>query len=68
MRNLLLFAPLWLVGTAAGQTGEVRINILSTTDLHGYILPYDYFTAKPAERGLAKISTLVARERERNPN
>src|SRR5258708_24973061 len=61
---------LWLIlvaaGCAAGQTVQVRV--LATTDLHGNIYPYDYYTAKPAARGLAKIATLIAQEREANPN
>src|SRR3954463_762538 len=47
---------------------HVTITILATTDLHGNIYPYDYLTGKPAERGLAKIATIVAAERKINPN
>jgi 2',3'-cyclic-nucleotide 2'-phosphodiesterase/3'-nucleotidase len=47
---------------------EVTITVLATTDLHGNIYPYDYYTAKPADRGLAKIATLIRRERQDNPN
>ena len=46
----------------------VDISILSTTDLHGNIFPYDYYTAKAAPRGLAKIATLIAEARKQNPN
>src|SRR5262249_35103389 len=35
---------------------------------HGNIYPYDYFTAQPADRGLAKIATLIRQERDSNPN
>src|SRR6266849_2705544 len=65
---------LWLVlvaaGCADGQSapGAVQIRVLATTDLHGNIYPYDYYTAKPAARGLAKIATLIAQERAANPN
>ena len=59
-----LFLALFLAITAAAQS--VTVRILATTDLHGNIYPYDYFTAKPAPRGLAKIATLIAQER--NPN
>ncbi|HUQ91408.1 MAG TPA: 5'-nucleotidase C-terminal domain-containing protein [Bryobacteraceae bacterium] len=62
-RVILLFA-----GVLLAQAESVRITVLVTTDLHGNIFPYDYFTAKPMERGLAKISTLIRQERERNPN
>jgi 2',3'-cyclic-nucleotide 2'-phosphodiesterase/3'-nucleotidase len=49
-----------------GQT--VHIRVLATTDLHGNIFPYDYYTSQRAARGLAKIATLIARERAANPN
>jgi 2',3'-cyclic-nucleotide 2'-phosphodiesterase/3'-nucleotidase len=45
-----------------------RISVFVTTDLHGNIYPWDYFTAKPANRGLAKIATLVRQQRQENPN
>jgi 2',3'-cyclic-nucleotide 2'-phosphodiesterase/3'-nucleotidase len=32
------------------------------------MLPYDYFTARPATRGLAKIATLIRAARAENPN
>ncbi len=46
----------------------VDISLLSTTDLHGNIFPYDYYTAKPAPRGLAKVATLIQEARRQNPN
>jgi 2',3'-cyclic-nucleotide 2'-phosphodiesterase/3'-nucleotidase len=49
-----------------GQTTHIRV--LATTDLHGNLFPYDYYSAKPAPRGLAKIATLIAQERRDNPN
>lgn len=39
-----------------------------TTDLHGNIFPYDYFTGRAADRGLAKAATLIAAERRENPH
>ena len=50
------------------QAEEIRITLLATTDLHGNMLPYDYFTARPASRGLAKIATLIEAARAENPN
>src|SRR5262249_14366069 len=61
-----LLAILLTAGFAAAQT--VQIRVLATTDLHGNIYPYDYYLAKPAARGLAKIATLIAQERSANPN
>lgn len=48
------------------QTRQIRI--LQTTDLHGWIYPYDYYTGQPANRGLAKIATLIKQARGENPN
>lgn len=47
---------------------SVHVTVLATTDLHGNIFPYDYFSAQPASRGLAKISKLVEAVRAENPN
>src|SRR5580698_1005736 len=47
---------------------ELKITLLATTDLHGNLLPYDYYTAQPASRGLAKIATLIQAARAENPN
>ncbi len=70
---LLLFAP--VVATAAffapasqSASQRVQITVLGTTDLHGNILPVDYYTDKPDNRGLAKIATLIKRVRKENEN
>ena len=47
---------------------RVQITILGTTDLHGNILPVDYYTNKPDNRGLAKVATLIKRIRKEHPN
>lgn len=60
------FAALILASLAPGA--EVKITLLATTDLHGNLFPYDYYTAQPAERGLAKIATLIQAARALNPN
>src|SRR5205085_5427063 len=56
------------LGLVCAYAGHVKITLLATTDLHGNIYPYDYFQAKPAPRGLAKIATLIAAARTENPN
>src|SRR5712664_1393273 len=61
-----LFIALFLVGPT--QAKEIKITLLATTDLHGNLLPYDYYTAQPADRGLAKIATLIRSARADNPN
>jgi len=77
-RRLVLLIPLLapfftvsfftLVFTPAASAREVAIRVLATTDLHGHIYPYDYYAAKDAPRGLAKIATLIGAERAANPN
>jgi 2',3'-cyclic-nucleotide 2'-phosphodiesterase / 3'-nucleotidase len=68
----LAVALLLLVAlTGAGVTDpaeRAQITILSTTDLHGNILPLDYYTNKPDERGLAKVATIIKQARLDNPN
>lgn len=46
----------------------VTITLLATTDVHGNIMPYDYFTAKPAARGLASLAPVIDAVRRENPN
>src|SRR5260370_25996620 len=47
---------------------HVKLTVLATTDLHGNIFPVDYYLDKPANRGLAKIATLIRTARAANPN
>ena len=60
--------PAVLLLASAVQAREAKVTLLATTDLHGNLLPYDYFTAAPADRGLAKIATLIRAARAENPN
>jgi 2',3'-cyclic-nucleotide 2'-phosphodiesterase/3'-nucleotidase len=50
------------------QAAEVRVALLATTDLHGNIYPVDYFSDRPAARGLAKVASLIAGTRAENPH
>ncbi len=53
---------------AAAPARQVTVTVLATTDLHGNLYPIDYFSGKPADRGLAKIATLVHAARREAPN
>lgn len=69
---LPLAALVALSSFAPAQTRSVAskrawITILSTTDLHGNILPVDYYTNKPDARGLAKAATIIRAARRENP-
>jgi len=66
MLNRLLALALLL--SAVSFAEKKTVTILATTDLHGNLLPYDYYTAKPAARGLAKVATLIRQARQDNPD
>src|SRR5712692_9171850 len=51
---------------AGDAPAKVRLTLLGTTDIHGNIEPWDYYPDRPANRGLAKIATLVRRIRAAN--
>ena len=67
--TVAIAAALLLVAVAHSRTGEhAWITILSTTDVHGNILPVDYYTGRPDPRGLAKVATLARQIRKENPS
>jgi 2',3'-cyclic-nucleotide 2'-phosphodiesterase/3'-nucleotidase len=47
---------------------RVTVTVLATTDMHGFIYPHDYFTGRPATRGLAAAATLIRQVRAETPN
>ena len=60
-----------IVSTSAGNArnpARAQVTILSTTDLHGHLLPIDYYTNKPDNSGIAKVATLIKQARKENPN
>src|SRR6185369_4879464 len=67
LATLLIMLALVLVGRSFAPE-RVQITILGTTDLHGNILPLDYYTNKPDNRGLAKIAALIKRVRKEQTN
>ncbi len=57
-----------LISIFSLQGQEIQIQILSTTDMHGRILPTDTYSLQPMNHGWAKIATLIKEERAKNPN
>ncbi|MCH8496746.1 MAG: 5'-nucleotidase C-terminal domain-containing protein [Balneolales bacterium] len=67
--RILIFAvALFVAGCSASDPvtpplamgDSVTVAFMATTDLHGWVLPFDYSTDQPEERyGLAKVATLV---------
>jgi 2',3'-cyclic-nucleotide 2'-phosphodiesterase (5'-nucleotidase family) len=70
LSGALLLTLFSLFTTAQTQTSATRrawVTILATTDLHGNVLPVDYYTNKPDARGLAKAATIIRAARKENP-
>src|SRR5882762_9815183 len=63
-----LLALFVCAGAQQPAPARVHITIMATTDLHGNILPKDYYTGKPGARGLAKAAAIIKRARQENPN
>ncbi|MGH7481462.1 MAG: bifunctional metallophosphatase/5'-nucleotidase, partial [Longimicrobiales bacterium] len=47
--------------------GRVRLALLGTTDLHGWILPHDYYTGRATPWGLARLAPLIDSVRAAHP-
>ncbi len=45
-----------------------KITLLSTSDLHGRIYPWEYAIDTPQEVGLAKVATIIKEQREIDPD
>lgn len=61
--TLVVIAAVRGVRAAQPRAERISLALLATTDLHGHIFPVDDEAGRPANLGLAKIATLVARER-----
>ena len=67
--SIALVTVLALVVSSHPRTaGRAWLTVLSTTDLHGNLLPVDYYTGTADARGLAKVATLVRHARAENPS
>jgi 2',3'-cyclic-nucleotide 2'-phosphodiesterase/3'-nucleotidase len=65
---LALSIGTFVLASHGSAQSRVQITILGTTDLHGNILPIDYYKNTPENRGLAKMAALIKRVRKENPN
>lgn len=53
----------------AGQTAELKLRILATTDIHMNLLAYDYYQDRPTDDyGLARTISLIKAARAQAPN
>jgi len=65
---------IWIVGLgvvlfalAANAQPLTTLTLLETSDLHGHLYPWDFFSQQEADQGLALVSTIVQRERAVDP-
>ncbi len=47
---------------------ELRLQVLSTTDMHAAVMPEDPYTLAPVARGWAKVATLIREHKAKQPN
>jgi 2',3'-cyclic-nucleotide 2'-phosphodiesterase/3'-nucleotidase len=46
--------------SARAQAGQAHLRILSTTDLHCHVFPYDYYADRPSDTfGLARTASII---------
>lgn len=58
-----------LISTASLFSGQIdTLYILQTTDVHGRVYPYNYFTDQPAPYGLARAFTKITEYRQQHQN
>lgn len=65
---LLLGLLLQFATSVSAQDEQQTLTLLETSDLHGNLMPWDYYSNKSAEWGLAKVATLIRQERSADPN
>ncbi|HEU4883294.1 MAG TPA: 5'-nucleotidase C-terminal domain-containing protein [Longimicrobium sp.] len=77
LRSTATLALTALAGCASASPGdsppqpsavaEGRLVLMGTTDLHGWALPYDYYTGQRTDNGLAALVPLIDSVRAANP-
>jgi 2',3'-cyclic-nucleotide 2'-phosphodiesterase/3'-nucleotidase/5'-nucleotidase len=55
------------VAAEALQVGQVDLLLLGTTDVHGWLEPYDYYAGHPTTNGLAALRPIIDSVRSANP-
>ncbi|HTL97234.1 MAG TPA: bifunctional UDP-sugar hydrolase/5'-nucleotidase [Holophagaceae bacterium] len=59
---------LLLILGASVKAQEATLRILTTTDVHGHVMPQDTFSLRPENQGWAKLATLVRQARAGHDN
>ena len=61
----------WLIiilATITISAQELHLQVVTTTNLNGHILPEDSYTLQPVNQGWAKLATIIRKLRLANPN
>jgi 2',3'-cyclic-nucleotide 2'-phosphodiesterase/3'-nucleotidase/5'-nucleotidase len=68
--TLLALTLACALGAARGPAlgARVELVVLGTTDVHGRLVPWDYFSGRESELGLVRVATLVDSIRAAEPN
>jgi 2',3'-cyclic-nucleotide 2'-phosphodiesterase/3'-nucleotidase len=68
---LTLVAVVMVAGCASTQhvvaPAAGRLVVMGTTDTHGWLLPYDYYTGRATDNGLARLVPQIDSVRAANP-
>ncbi|HET6342311.1 MAG TPA: metallophosphoesterase, partial [Gemmatimonadota bacterium] len=54
--------------STTGASDTLELVLLGTTDVHGRLVPWDYYAGAEEDRGLARAATLVDSIRQAQPN
>ncbi len=60
-------APVRAAPVPAPQAASGTLVVLGTTDVHGWLLPYDYYTGKVTTNGLVRVAPLIDSIRAAHP-
>ncbi|MCG8469440.1 MAG: 5'-nucleotidase C-terminal domain-containing protein [Gemmatimonadetes bacterium] len=58
----------FLASAGCRDAEPTRIVVLGTTDVHGYLVPYDYATDEPTDNSLAQVATIIDSVRRAEPH
>jgi 2',3'-cyclic-nucleotide 2'-phosphodiesterase (5'-nucleotidase family) len=65
--GLVMLGGCQAADTRAPATDETRVVVLGTTDVHGWLLGWDYMAGAPLDGGLARLAPLVDSIRAAHP-
>jgi len=55
--------------SAMAASNQAHLRVLSTTDLHVHVYPYDYYADKPIDSvGLSRTATIIDQVRRESSN